>query len=142
MAEKSLFRTGVMVVFASFASLSAEAWLRAGENSEPPSPENIALDQMPEMELSPVTDDEFQLPDETVGVITANLKVRLEKDLHVRLPADFEFVDRVVEMVENGTLSFNLVNRCYLWARKQPNFQFQHFRQAVRKQARVVGVVI
>ena len=138
MLDNSFFRTALMIILASGASLSAEAWLRAGENSQTPSEPTVSdtLDTLPEF------DDEFALPDETVGVFTADLKSRLEKDLQVRLPADFRFVARVIELVEDDTLPLKLVNRCYLWARKQPVYQFQYFQRAVRRQARAIGVEV
>jgi hypothetical protein len=139
MAENSFFRTALMVLLASCASLSAEAWLRAGENSDPAPPDSPLSDTL---ESLPAGDGEFALPDETVGVFTADLKTRLEKDLRVRLPEDFKFVERVIELVENDTLPLKLVNRCYLWARKQSIYQFQHFQRAVRKQAREIGVEV
>jgi hypothetical protein len=139
MVENSFFRTTLMVLIASCASLSAEAWLRAGENSDQPSPD---LPYSDTLETFPKGEDEFALPDETVGAFTADLKARVEKDLKVRLPEDFEFVKHVIELVENDTLPLKLVNRCYLWARKQPIYQFQHFQRAVRKQAREIGVEV
>jgi len=139
MAENSFFRTALMVLIASCASLFAEAWLRAGENSDQPLPE---LPYSAGPETLPEGDDELVLPNETVGAFTADLKARLEKDLKVRLPEDFKFVELVIELVENDTLPLKLVNRCYLWARKQPNYQFQHFQRAVRKQAREIGVEV
>lgn len=80
--------------------------------------------------------------DAIVSIDIADLRSRLEKDLLARLPSDFAFVDRVIELVEQGTLPLNLVNRMYLWARKKPKNQFQYFERALRIQASQLGIEI
>lgn len=144
MAENRLFRMALMVVLASFTSLSAEAWLRAGESTTTPAtlepgtnsqetdtPENLADG----ISLA-------SLPGESVGVFTADLKDRLEKDLKARRPVEFAFIARVIELVEADLLPLSLVDRCYLWARRQSTFPFQHFQRAVEIQAKQIGVSI
>jgi hypothetical protein len=62
--------------------------------------------------------------------------------LRVRRESDRKFVDRVVEMVEDGELPRSLVQRTFLWARKKPYYPFQYFRRALVIQARDAGIDI
>src|SRR5262245_60770061 len=68
-----------------------------------------------------------------------NLKTMLEKGLKARRPVEFRFVARVVELVENGTLPKKMVQKTFLWARKQPEHPFQYFQRALQIQASEIG---
>lgn len=140
MADHPFIRTALWVLLASLASLLAEAWLSAGE--PPLQTERHALRSGENGEVLSDPPDFAQAPGGETGVFTADLQDRLEKDLRARRPVEFEFIAKVVEMVENDTLPLALVNRCYLWARRQAKFPFQHFENAVRKEARRIGVLI
>ena len=50
---------------------------------------------------------------------TPDLKERLEKGLKARRPTEFEFIARVVELVEQKTLPLSLVDGTFLWARRK-----------------------
>ena len=71
---------------------------------------------------------------------TADLKERLEKDLRARLPDEFAFIAKVVELVEAGTLPVDLVESTYLWARRQRLHPFQHFERGLRVRAGRLGI--
>jgi hypothetical protein len=47
------------------------------------------------------------------------LRDRLEKGLKARTDADFAFLDRVIESIEDGDLPQPLVDRVFFWARKK-----------------------
>ena len=69
-----------------------------------------------------------------------NLKDRLEKGLKARLPAEFQFIARVVELVEKKTLPLSLVDGMYHWARRKPKHHFQYFEHGLRIRAAKIGV--
>jgi hypothetical protein len=56
---------------------------------------------------------------QVLAVEQPTLRVRLEKGLKARTDADFAFLDRVVEAVEEGDLPQKLVDRVFFWARKE-----------------------
>lgn len=72
----------------------------------------------------------------------ADLKERLEKGLKARLPAEFQFIARVVELVEQKTLPLSLVDGMYLWARRKPKHTFQYFKHGLRIRAAKIGVIL
>lgn len=73
---------------------------------------------------------------------------RLKKGLRARTPAEVEFLDRVVEHVEDRELSEKLVDRVFFWARKKADQQegskrrrpMIYFRPALTKLALRFGV--
>jgi hypothetical protein len=69
-----------------------------------------------------------------------SLRDLLEKDLQARLPADFAFVDRVIQRVSDGDLPEKLVRTTYYWARRKPRRRFQYFRRALVYRASRLGV--
>jgi len=54
-----------------------------------------------------------------VGAERVPLRNRLQAGLKARTKAEFAFLDRVVEMVEDGKLPRALVDRVFFWARKK-----------------------
>jgi hypothetical protein len=72
---------------------------------------------------------------------SADFKERLEKDLMARRPSEFAFIDKVVGLVDAGTLPRSLVNAVYLWARRQAR-PFQYFERGLRVRAAKIGVTI
>ncbi|HEX4000104.1 MAG TPA: hypothetical protein VHX65_16240 [Pirellulales bacterium] len=71
---------------------------------------------------------------------TPSLKDTLDAGLKARLPEEFQFVDRVVRMVDRRQLSLEMVQSTFLWARRKPKFQMQYFEHALRMRAEEVGV--
>jgi hypothetical protein len=66
---------------------------------------------------------------------------RLKAGLKCRRPEEFEFVETVVELVEQGTLSTELVLGTLQWAVKQrPDFPFYYFQYGLRRRAAAIGV--
>ena len=74
------------------------------------------------------------------GSQTPTLQELLEKGLKARRPEEFAFVHRVVELVDDRVLPEKLVQRTFLWARRQPNHPFQYFERAMQVQAARLGI--
>lgn len=74
------------------------------------------------------------------AIEVADLKERLEKDLRARRPSEFAFVDRVVELVNQGDLPLALVNTTYLWARPKKPYPFPYFERALRIRTQRLGI--
>ena len=70
----------------------------------------------------------------------ADLKERLEKGLKARRPAEFKFIARVVELVEQKTLPLGMVDGTFLWARRKAKHPFQYFERGLRIRAAKIGV--
>jgi len=82
------------------------------------------------------------LPGE-VGLDVADFQARLETGLKARLPREFEFIDRIVELVKDGKLPQKLVDRIYFWARRQnDHIPFPYFERALVRAAAAIGVRI
>jgi len=73
---------------------------------------------------------------------TADLKDRLEKGLKARRPVEFNFIARVVELVEQDTLPLSLVDGTFHWARRQREHPFQYFERGLRLRAKKIGVTL
>jgi hypothetical protein len=71
-----------------------------------------------------------------------NLKKTLAEVLRARRPEEFAFLNRVVELVEDGDLPRSMVESTFNWARKKPRHPFQYFEQALRIRAKRIGVEI
>lgn len=69
-----------------------------------------------------------------------DLKKTLGEVLRARRPEEFAFLDRVMELVEDGTLPRSLVVSTFNWARKKPKHPFQYFEQGLRVRAKKIGV--
>lgn len=69
-----------------------------------------------------------------------SLKDTLDAGLKARLPTEFEFVDRVVRMVDHGRIPLEMVQSTFLWARKKRIHQFQYFEHGLRMRAEQAGV--
>ncbi len=73
------------------------------------------------------------------------LRDQLEKGLKARLPEEFEFVDTVVTMVDNGTLPRDMVDGVFFWVRKNRNqrkYMFPYFERLLRLKAQKAGIAI
>ena len=69
----------------------------------------------------------------TIAVQIATLKDTLEKGLKARRPAEFDFVARVVELVEAGELTEKLVRGTFRWATDQDSHKpFPYFERALK----------
>ena len=70
------------------------------------------------------------------------LKDELAKGLKARLPSEFAFVDRVVQLVDQGRLPLELVRGTFGWARRKKPYPFPYFQRAMVLRAAKIGVTI
>lgn len=78
----------------------------------------------------------------TSGVQIADLKEQLKDGLRARLPEEFEYVDHVVALVEDGTLPLDLVKSTFAWARKKYRYPFAYFQRGLKLRAEKLGIAI
>jgi hypothetical protein len=74
-----------------------------------------------------------------------SLKDQLEKGLKARLPQEFAFIARVVDMVDKQQLPLELVQGTFLWARekgKRTRYPFPYFERGLRERAAKLGITI
>lgn len=70
-----------------------------------------------------------------------SLKQALEKGLQARRPSEFKFIALVIKKVEQGKLPVKMVERTFLWARRQQQeFPMPYFEKAMQIQAKKLGV--
>ncbi|MFM7035854.1 MAG: hypothetical protein ACKOYJ_11850 [Planctomycetia bacterium] len=71
----------------------------------------------------------------------ASLEDRLKAGLRTRLPAEDDFVERVVMLVRTGKIPAKLVDSTYIWAiDRQKEYPFPAFEKALRAQAERLGI--
>ena len=74
---------------------------------------------------------------------TVSLRIQLEKGLRLRRPVEFDFIDRVIKLVDAGTLSRSIVDSTFLWAtRKHDSQPYPYFERGLRIRAARAGVEI
>ncbi len=73
---------------------------------------------------------------------TADLKDQLESELRARRPEEFAFIERVITLMEAGTLSRDMVEGTFFWARERQPRPFQYFERAMRIRAAEIGVTL
>ena len=76
------------------------------------------------------------------GAKSVNLQEALEKGLRARLPEEFEFIERVVTMVEKGTLPLDLVRSTFDWARDKRPYPYRYFERGLKLRAARIGIVV
>jgi hypothetical protein len=79
------------------------------------------------------------------GQRRASLQEILETGLKARLPREFRFIERVVEMVNDGDLPLELVMSTFHWARKKTRYKkhaFPYFEHGLRIRAARQGIAI
>jgi hypothetical protein len=76
------------------------------------------------------------------GVIGLDLKSQLEKGLYARRPVEFEYIEQIIQLVEDGELPRDLVTSTFIWARKKPNRRLQYFQFALQSRARGLDVAL
>ena len=74
------------------------------------------------------------------GGVTIDLKTQLEKGLRARRPVEFQYIDQIMKLVEDGKLPRSLVTSTFVWARKQPTRQLQAFQFALQVRAKGLNV--
>ena len=80
------------------------------------------------------------LPFDGGGVTGLTLKTQLEKGLKARRPVEFEYIDQIINLVEEGKLPRKLVVTTYLAAQQQPRRPLQYFQLALAARARGLNV--
>lgn len=74
------------------------------------------------------------------GVTGLDLKTQLEKGLYARRPVEFEYIDQIVKLVEEGKLPRKLVTSTFVWAQKNEVRRLQYFQFALQARARGLNV--
>ena len=79
----------------------------------------------------------------TNAYVQVTLRQQLRAGLKCRRPVEFEFVDRVTRLVDEGKLPIDLVNICFAWSRHQNSFRpFVYFERSLTQLARDKGCPI
>ncbi len=99
-----------------------------------------ASDQLSIDKTAEPADELFVSTSSEVAVDVADLKQQLVSELEARLPAEFAFIDLVIQRVDNNTLPRSLVEGTFLWARRQKPYPFQHFEEGLRRRAAELGI--
>jgi hypothetical protein len=74
---------------------------------------------------------------EDSGPLTAeNMKVALR----TATPQEGDFIERVLALVQKGTLPLDLVQSTFLWAKKKPRNKFYYFKQGLILRAADRGI--
>src|SRR5690606_32392281 len=66
----------------------------------------------------------------------------LARGLRARRVEEFEFIDKVVELVEQNKLPLRLVQAAYLWSRNKRPYPMIYFQQALIRLAAREGIAI
>ncbi len=74
------------------------------------------------------------------GVTVPTLKQQLQAGLLARTPHEREFIDQVVQKVNEGDLPRSLVDSTFLWARRKQPYPMPYFEQALRVRAKLAGI--
>jgi hypothetical protein len=80
------------------------------------------------------------LPFDGGGVSGLDLKTQLQKGLKARRPVEFQYIDEIIELVEEGKLPRKLVVTTYLAAQRQSRRELQYFQLALAARARGLDV--
>ena len=72
----------------------------------------------------------------------ADLKTQLNSGLRCRRDIEFQFVELIVQMTNNGDLSVELVKGSFQYARKKKPYPFPYFERVIRARAAEVGVTV
>ena len=68
-------------------------------------------------------------PVDAGGVTGLDLKTQLEKGLYARRPVEFEYIDEIINLVEEGKLPRAIVTTTFVWARRTRR-RLQYFQFA------------
>lgn len=72
-----------------------------------------------------------------------SLKDQLKYGLRATTPAQYQYIDEVVALVDNGTLPRSMVNIIYQWAQKRnPRVPLPYFQIALRSVAARRGITV
>jgi len=86
--------------------------------------------------------DALVAPGAAVAAEVADLQDQLEGGLRARLPTEFAFIRRVVNLVDANRLPLDLVMSTFKWARRKKPYPFPYFERALRTRAARLGIAI
>jgi hypothetical protein len=81
-------------------------------------------------------------PIDAGGVQGLDLKTQLEKGLRARRKVEFQYIDQIIKLVEDGDLPRELVTTTFVWAVRQPSRQLQYFQFALQSRVRAAKLNI
>lgn len=81
-----------------------------------------------------------QRPVAAGGVTGLDLQTELEKGLRVRRPVEFQYIEEIVKLVDEGKLPRRLVTTTFVWAQKREWRRLQYFQFALQVRARGLHV--
>ena len=84
----------------------------------------------------------LQCPSVALAVEVGDLKEQLRLKLRPRTPAEANYLNRVVLLVQQGFLPRSLVLKMFQWARKKEPYPFPYFHRALTIEARKLGIAI
>ena len=84
----------------------------------------------------------FAAKPQTASAQMTDLKETLEKGLKSRRPAEFAFIAKVVNLVNQKKLTLRLLLTTFKWARNKRPHAYPYFERAMRTQAAKLGVTI
>ena len=71
-------------------------------------------------------------PNKSSPYVQITLRQQLEKGLKCRRPVEFQFVDHVADLVDQGELPIDIVNKCFDWSRQKNSFRpYVYFRRSL-----------
>jgi hypothetical protein len=71
-----------------------------------------------------------------------DLKKQLQTGLLARRPIEFEYIDQIVKLVEDGELPRKMVVSTFLWARRSPTRKLEYFAFALQRRARAEKLAV
>lgn len=74
--------------------------------------------------------------------IQVNFKQQLEQGLYARRPEEFEFIARVVRMVDENQLPRQLVESTFQWARKKRPYPYVYFERGLKVRAARLRITV
>jgi hypothetical protein len=74
------------------------------------------------------------------GVMKMDLKKQLETGLLARRPIEFDYINQIVKLVEEGQLPRKMVVSTFLWARRTPTRKLEYFAFALQARAKNLKV--
>jgi hypothetical protein len=77
---------------------------------------------------------------DTGNTVVLTLKDQLNTGLLARTPQERKFNDKVVALVQQGTLPYSLVQSTFLWARRKQPYPMPYFERALRVRAKSAGI--
>lgn len=85
---------------------------------------------------------QFGRPRRVRDGIQVDFKQQLETGLYARRDEEFAFIARVVQMVNQGQLSRELVTSTFIWARKKRPYPYVYFERGLKVRAARIGITV